>query len=119
MKNRMMDKNATHCYRCGVPNTPEINQGLWDVYERIRDGRSTYEPLVFDSEWLQENVVDEEDEDILMLTMERDMDARGLCPFCGRPNLHGVTPDMIMTDEEAKELHEMWAMEAAERRAGC
>lgn len=119
MDRRTMDKNATHCYYCGVPNTPEINEALWDVYERIRDGRSTYEPLVYTSDWLQENVLDEEDVESVHMAMERDMDNRGLCSYCGRPNLHGVTKDMIMSEEEAKDLHEMWAEQAAERRLGA
>jgi hypothetical protein len=115
----MMKRDDTHCISCGVPNTPEVNESLWDVYYRISDGRSSYEPLVFTGDWIQENVMDEEDHDAMMLAMERDMYYRGLCPGCARPNLAGVTEDMIMSDEDAKELQEMWAMEAQERRMGC
>lgn len=115
----LLKPNQLHCPGCGVPNTPEINRQLWDIYDRIRDGRSTYEPLVFTSDWLEENVADEEDFDSVKLAMERDMSNRGLCPICARPDLRGVLPEDVMSDEEAKDLHEMWSEMAAERRMGA
>lgn len=115
----MMKESDAFCEVCGVPNTPETNAALSDVYSRIRDGRTTYEPLVFTGDWLQENVMDEEDEDAVFLAMERDMANRGLCVGCGRPDLRRVNPDDIMSDEEAREMQDMWAEMAAERRTGC
>lgn len=114
-----MNENASHCGTCGVPNTPEVTSALWDVYDRIRDGRSTYEPLVYTSDWLEENIVDEEDFASVNLAMERDMVNRGLCPNCARPDLSRVKPEDVMTADEAKEMHEMWAEQAAERRMGA
>ena len=116
---RMMKKSDAFCEACGVPNTAETNNALWDVYDRIRDGRSNYEPLVFTSDWLQENVMDEEDEDSVFLAMERDMTNRGLCVGCGRPDLSRVNLEDIMDPDEAKEMYEYWAEVEAERRAGC
>src|SRR5215831_20542440 len=115
----MMKQTDSHCRICGVPNTKEVNAELRDIYDRIRDGRSTYEPLVFTSDWLQENVYDEESHEATMLAMERDMVNRGLCPGCARPDLSRVDPDDIMTEEEAQDMHEYWAEVQAERRAGC
>ena len=63
--------------------------------------------------------MDEEDENAMMYAMEKDMVNRGLCPVCSRPNLSGVTDDMIMSEDEAREIQEMWAMEASERRMGA
>jgi len=108
------------CITCGqLEGIAEYDKHLWGIYNRIRDGRSSYEPLVFDSKWLQENIHDEEDHETLMHTMSKDMHNRGLCTKCGRPDLRGVNPEDIMDEEEARELHEMWAEQAAERRAGC
>ena len=118
MPNLLKD-NQSHCPSCGVPNTPEINRQLWDIYDRIDDGRSTYEPLVFTSDWIAENIVDEEDHEAMMLAMERDMHNRGLCPTCGRPDLRGLDPSKVMSPEDAKEMHDMWAEQAAERRMGA
>ena len=118
MPNLLKD-HQEFCHSCGVPNKPEASAALWDIYERIRDGRSTYEPLVFTSDWLQENVVDDEDHEAVMHAMERDMHNRGLCPICARPDLRGVNPEDVMSEEDAKDMHDMWAEQAAERRAGC
>jgi len=108
------------CTGCGQVNgIREYDEKLWDIYHRIDDGRSTYEPLVFDSEWLQENIHDEEDHEVLMHTMEKDMHNRCLCTVCARPNLAGVDESKIMSEEDAREMHDMWAMEAMERRMGC
>ena len=118
MTNLLKD-DQEFCPGCGVPNKPEVTNALWDIYDRIRDGRSTYEPLVFTSDWLQENVQDDEDHDAVMHAMERDMHNRGLCITCGRPDLRGVNPEDVMSEEDAKDMHDMWAEQAAERRAGC
>jgi hypothetical protein len=115
----LLKPEQTHCPSCGVPNTIEIEERLWDLYTRIRDGRSTYEPLVFTSDWIQENVQDEDDYEAIQLAMGRDMYDRGLCPVCGRPDLRGVKPEDIMDENEAREMSEMWAEQAAERRMGA
>jgi hypothetical protein len=107
------------CQNCGQLHDEATTEKLWDIYHRIRDGRSSYEPLVFYSDWLQENVHDEDDVAAVNLAMEKDMHRRGLCIICGRPDLRRVTPDMVMTKEEAQEIWDMWAEQAAERRAGC
>lgn len=108
------------CSHCGmIEGNALVNEQLWDTYDRISDGRSRYEPLVFTGDWMNENVHDEEDHDAVMLAMERDMLNRGLCPECARPDLRGVTDDMILSDEDYESFQDMWAEEAAERRAGC
>lgn len=120
MPNLLKD-NQEFCPTCGVPNTPEVNATLYDIYYRIRDGRSTWEPLVYFQDDLQECGFydDEEMHDSVMLSMERNMHERGLCITCGCPDLSGVTEDMIMTEEEAQDLHDMWQEQAAERRMGA
>lgn len=120
MPNLLKD-DQEFCPSCGVPNNPEINEALWDIYGRIRDGRDTWEPLVYYQDDLEEIGFydDEEMHDSVMLSMERNMVERGLCPTCGRPDLRGISPDDIMTHEESKDMHDMWAEQAAERRAGC
>jgi len=107
------------CFTCGVPFGEAIDSQLWDIYNRIDDGRSHSEALSFDSEWLQENVIDDEDFQTVTYAMEKDMHSRGLCVTCGRPNLAGVNPENILSEEDARELAEMYAEQAAERRAGC
>jgi hypothetical protein len=108
------------CRGCGqLKGMPDYDSKLWDIYSRLKDGRSEYEPLVFTSDWLQENIQDEDDEAALNLAMEKDMHNRGLCIVCGRPDLTGITEDDILSEEEARDMHDMWAEQAAERRAGC
>lgn len=107
------------CQTCGVPFANEIDSQLWDIYNRIDDGRSHYEPLVFTSDWLQENIYDEEDHAAVMNAMEKDMYHRGLCVTCGRPDLRGVSPDDVLSHEDARELADMYAEQAAERRMGA
>lgn len=102
------------CSGCGQVNgVPEYDDKLRDIYHRIRDGRSTWEPLVFTGEEFHE------DEEGSMLAMERNMAQRGLCVTCSRPDLRGVDPDDVMSEDDAREMHEMWAEQAAEIRAGC
>jgi len=112
--------HGTPCSGCGqLFGFADYDDQLWDLYNRIDDGRSSREGLVFDSEWLQENIIDDEDHASLMHTMERDMANRGLCPKCGRPDLSRVDPSRILSEEDARDMHDMWAEQAAERRAGC
>ena len=108
------------CHTCGqLQGIDEYDERLWDIYSRIDDGRSHREALTFDSEWLQENVIDDEDFQTVNYAMEKDMHGRGLCVTCGRPNLSGVNPDDILSEEDARDLADMYAEQAAERRAGC
>lgn len=108
------------CNGCGqLEGIKEYDEVLWDIYHRIDDGRSTIEPLVFTGDWMQENVHDEEDHEAVMHAMEKDMHNRGLCTVCGRPELRGVDPDRILSDEDAKEIQDMWQQEAMERRMGA
>jgi len=108
------------CTTCGqLQGISSYDEALWDLYDRLKDGRQHYEPLVYDSEWLQENVMDEDDHAAVMHSMERDMHNRGLCITCGRPNLSGKTEDDFLSEKDAREMAEMWAEQAAERRAGC
>ena len=108
------------CRSCGqLTGVGAYDAKLWELHELRRDGRQHGEALVFDSEWLQENVLDDEDEEILDLTMSKDMHSRGLCPTCGRPNLAGLGPDDFVDPEEARAAAEMHAERMAEFRAGC
>jgi hypothetical protein len=108
------------CTTCGVlQGIKELDSEMWSIYHRLKSEKQNIEPLVFDSEWLQENIMDEEDHDSLIHTMEKNMAERGLCPDCGRPNLAGVKEDDLHSEEDMQEMQEMWAEEAAERRAGC
>lgn len=108
------------CTGCGqLKGIKEYDEQLWNLYYRIDDGRSTYEPLVFTPDWLQENVQDQEDIDAVDLAMHRDMLNRGLCPYCARPNLSAVDPSRILSEKDAHDMLKMWAEQAAERRAGA
>jgi len=109
------------CGACGkLIGVDEYDAKLWEMYYRRRDGRQYTEGLVFDGTWIAENVIDEEDANILELTMEKDMVARGLCPKCGLPNLDGlVYPDDFMDQEEAREIAEIESERRAEMRMGC
>lgn len=104
------------CKTCGqLKGIREYDRELWDIYNRISDGRSTWEALVFTSDGTE----DDDDHDSMMIAMGRDMVRRGLCGDCGRPNLRNVTPDQILSRKNLREMQDMWAEEAAERRAGC
>lgn len=107
------------CKTCGQLHVPEYTEKLWSLYNRRKDGVQHYEALVFTSNWMQENIQDEEDNHAMMLAMSKDMHNRGLCPDCGRPNLSGLTDDDFLTEEDARELADMYAEQAAERKAGC
>jgi len=108
------------CNSCGqLTGIDEYDEKLWDLHGRRRDRRQYGEALVFDAEWLQENVRDEEDYEILDITMSKDMHQRGLCPTCGRPNLSGMTDADFMDEDEAREAAEAEAERRAEMRMGC
>jgi hypothetical protein len=112
------------CNTCGqIEGIGEYDRNLWDIYHRLPDmaSRSHIEPFVYTQDDLDElGFYDNEDShDAVMLSMERNMAERGLCTGCGRPNLQGVDMSELMTEEEARDLHDMYAEMAAERRAGC
>jgi len=106
------------CTGCGqLQGVVSYDEALWYVYNRLADGRSRREPLVFYADDAHHQYDD--DFDAMKLAMERDMHERGLCVTCGRPDLRGVRQDDILSDEDARELADMYAEQAAERRAGC
>ncbi len=110
----------TSCSNCNqLEGIKEYDDKLWDIYYRISDGRANYEALVYTREEFEDSWDDQQEENYATMSMERNMIERGLCPTCNRPNLAGVTDDMILSDEDLKEMAEMWAEEASERRAGC
>jgi hypothetical protein len=105
---------------------PEYDKELWSVYHRAdMEGRQYIEPLVYtqsDFEGMGYQSMydmDEDSIDSVKLSMERNMVDRGLCPECGRPDLRGVKSEDIMSEEDAREIADMHAEMAAERRAGC
>ena len=97
----------------------EYNVQLWDYYERRKDGVQNIEPLVYTQDDLDEQGFYDDDymRDSVMESMERDMHNRGLCTECRRPNLSGLQEDDFHTQEDIKEIQELWAEEAAERRS--
>lgn len=108
------------CIGCGqVQGIPEYDETLRDLYSRIDDGRQHREPLVYTREEFEEGWDDDGETNFAMLAMEKNMAERGLCPECGRPDLRGVDPSSIMSEEDAQGLRDMYAEMAAERRAGC
>jgi len=115
----LLKDNQEFCPSCGVPNNPQTNVQLEDIYYRIHSPRSHIEPLVYTMDEYLDSYEPEFDDYTANLAMSKNMAERGLCPTCGRPDLRGITPEMIMTEEEAQELHEMYAEQEAERRAGC
>jgi len=116
-----MDKVCNYCGQ--IEGVTEYDRKLWDIYYRLPDmiPRSYIEPFVYTGEDLQElGFYDDEDSrESVMLSMERNMIERGLCGGCGRPSLKDRDMSELMTEEDARELHEMYAEEAAERRMGC
>jgi hypothetical protein len=115
----LLKPDQPFCPSCGVPNNPQTNAELEDIYYRIRSPRSHIEPLSYTMDEYLDTYEPEFDDYTANWAMERNMAERGLCPTCGRPDLRGVTEDMLMDEDEAEELHEMYAMEEAERRMGC
>jgi hypothetical protein len=111
------------CEGCGqLEGVKEYDAQLWSIYHRLDNGgRRFIEPFVYTQDDLEELGFydDEEMHDSVMLSMERNMAERGLCPKCGRPDLTGVTEDQIMSEEDAQDLADMYAEMAAERRMGA
>lgn len=111
----------TVCTGCGqVQGVEEYDEALWEIYERIDDGRSTWEPLVYTQDDLDEaGYPDEDSVEAIKLSMEKNMGERGLCPACGRPDLSRIESNQIMDEETARDMHEMWSEQEAERRMGA
>src|SRR5688500_8396990 len=105
------------CNGCGqLQGVKAYDAELWSIYHRLDNSKRFIEPFVYTQDDLEELGFydDEEMYDSVMLSMERNMAERGLCPECGRPDLRGVTPDQIMSEEDAKDLADMYAEMAAE-----
>lgn len=121
----MSDKVCDYCGQ--LEGVAEYDEKLWDIYYRLPSmaSRSHIEPLVYtqsdfeDMGYHSMYDMDEESIDAVKISMERNMVERGLCGGCGRPNLAGVDLSELMTEEEARDLHDMYAEMAAERRMGC
>lgn len=114
------------CGNCGTIDTEVNRRLLWDLYDRVRDGGRKYiEPLVYtqsdfeDMGYHSMYDMDEESIDAVKLSMENNMAERGLCPTCGLPDLRRYGEDDFMDEEEARDLAEMYAEMAAERRMGA
>lgn len=114
------------CHYCGqLKGVKEYDAKLWDIYHRLDDGRRFIEPLVYtqsdfeDMGYYSMYDMDEESIDAVKMSMENNMAERGLCPECGRPDLRRVTEDDILSEEDAKDMADMYAEMAAERRMGC
>jgi hypothetical protein len=112
------------CNACGqLQGIPEYDEKLWDIYHRLPElvSRSYIEPFVYTQDDLDElGFYDDEDSrEVVMMSMERNMIERGLCGGCGRPNLQGRDMSELMSEEEAQDLHDMYAEQAAERRMGA
>lgn len=120
-----MDKICKYCGQ--LEGIEAYDAALWDLYHRLPDfaARSHIEPLVYtqsdfeDMGYASYYDMDDEDREAVNMSMERNMIERGLCGGCGRPNLAGVDTSQAMTEEEARDLHDMYAEMAAERRAGA
>jgi len=98
----------------------EYDNALWDLYHRWDGrGRQYIEPLVFTQEDLYEDYYEDDGVDAVKLAMEKNMAERGLCPECGRPDLAGIPESEFLSEEDARAIAEMYAEQAAERRAGC
>lgn len=118
-----MPTDIAPCAGCGqLQGVKEYDQELWRLYHLLDDGGKRFiEPFVYTQDELEEaGYYDDEDtRNAYMLAMERNMAERGLCPVCGRPNLTGKTAEDFLSEEDAKDLADMYAEMAAERRAGC
>lgn len=115
------------CAGCGQLQGIEVyDQELWRLYYLLDDhGRKFIEPLVYtqsdfeDMGYSSMYDMDDDSIDAVKMSMEHNMAERGLCPACGRPDLSGTNPEDFLSEEDAKELADMYAEMAAERRAGC
>ena len=115
------------CSGCGQIQGIELyDEALWTMYNRVDlRGRQYIEPLAYtqsdfeDMGYHSMYDMDEESVDSIKMSMEHNMIDRGLCPECGRPDLRGVDSEDIMSEEDAKDMHDMYAEMAAERRMGA
>lgn len=110
------------CVGCGqLQGIKDYDAELWRLYDLLDDGgRKFIEPLVYTQDDLYEaGYPDEESVEAIKLSMEYNMAERGLCPTCGRPNLTGKTAEDFLSEEDAKDLADMYAEMAAERRMGA
>jgi hypothetical protein len=108
------------CKVCGqLQGIAEYDDHLWDLYHRLPQfvSRSHIEPYVFTSDDMFD--WSDEDRETMNMVVEKNMAERGLCIECGRPNLVGADLSELMTVEEAKDLHDMYAEMEAERRMGA
>lgn len=112
--------NEVLCAGCGqLKGNESYDDSLWDIYHRIDDGRADREALVFFASDEDCDYYEDEGIDTRTLAMERDMHSRGLCVKCGRPNLQGVKPESILSEEEAQSRADMHAEMRAEQRIGA
>lgn len=109
------------CPCCGqLQGIEEYDAALWNLYHRWDSGGRQYiEPLVYTSSDFEDMDMDEDSIDAVKISMERNMVERGLCGECGRPNLAGIPDEDFMTEEEARDMSDMYAEMAAERRMGA
>jgi len=115
------------CVGCGqLEGIETYDDELWSIYNRVEmGGRQYIEPLVYtqsdfeDMGYHSMYDMDEESIDAVKMSMEHNMIDRGLCGECGRPDLRDVKPEDIMSEEDAKDQHDMYAEMAAERRMGA
>lgn len=109
------------CSWCGqLEGIEAYDAELWSIYHRLDDGGRKYiEPIVFTGDDFYEMGGDEDAYEVMNITMEKNMVERGLCGECGRPDLRGITPDQIMSEEDAQDLHDMYAEMRAEQRMGA
>jgi hypothetical protein len=119
-REEMPEQESPVCRGCGqLTGVAEYDEKLWDIYGRIDDGRSTWEPLVYSGEEFHDAWDDLGETNYAMLAMEKNMHERGLCVVCGRPDLRDVKPEEILSEEDAREMQARWAEHQAEIRAGC
>lgn len=122
-----LQPSDTICRVCGqLKGIEEYDHQLWDLYHRWDGGGRQYiEPLVYTQSDFEDmgyhSMYDMDDESIdsVKLSMEKNMAERGLCTECGRPNLAGIPASDFMSKEDAREIADMYAEMAAERRMGC
>lgn len=108
-----------YCHQ--VQGVPEYDAKLWELHERRKDGRQNIEALVYTQDEVEDDPdwYNDRENSGPWLAMGRNMYERGLCSECGRPNLIGMSDDDFHSAEDMKELQDLWAEEAAERRMGC
>src|SRR5574342_795750 len=108
------------CSNCGTIDTEDNRNYLFDLYHRVNDGGRKYnEPMVFTADDFGHWDDPDEEYEIMNMVMEKNMAERGLCPKCGIPDLRGYTEDDFYTEEEARQIADMYGEMRAERLAGC